>query len=193
MPHAISCEFSIVTVLLSYTVFNTLSFILAASSLDPSGFIALRALTQTVRCTTGPSSALYEQATDILKQLLLLRADTCHHALQPAAMCRPSLTADKWLMACATLLRAAPAVTDTFLISLRVFIVVGYQNSKRTWPWLLPLSRPFCVNITQTSKARFISVNLSSVHFVFVTDFNNGVYYWCCCCCCCYCYRLHAV
>ena len=44
------------------------------------------------------SVVLYEQATEISQQLLLLQADTRHHALQPAAVCRPPLHRDSWRM-----------------------------------------------------------------------------------------------
>ena len=45
------------TVALSDNPWREIFTLLAASPLDPSGFIALRALTQTARRTTGPSSA----------------------------------------------------------------------------------------------------------------------------------------
>jgi len=68
------------------------------------------------------SAVLCEQATELSQQLLLLQADTRHHALQPAAVCRSPQISDS--MAYASLLKAAAAVTDTFLNSLVILIVV---------------------------------------------------------------------
>ena len=95
------------------------------------------------------SAVLYEQATELsrvqrhvdlkgwdvvsaaaaadLSQLMLLWWSVITRYPLPRPASRVGLTADKLLMAYASLLRAAAAVTDTFLNSLRVFIVVGFR------------------------------------------------------------------
>jgi len=54
--------------------------------IDTSGFTAR----PVVQC----SAVLCEQAAELSQQLLLLQSDTRHHALQPAAVCRPPQISD---------------------------------------------------------------------------------------------------